>query len=154
VSELSEAIANLHQVTPLLSRGAQPDLAAYPLLAASGVKLVVNLRDDPLPMEPQAVLDAGMKYAAFPMNGWERPNKTEVDAILGVVIGSVLKSQGAFIHCLHGDDRTGVICACYRIRHDGWSNHAAIEEAEADHMSPLEIFMRDFLEEYDPRGQA
>ena len=36
--------------------------------------------------------------------------------------------QPVFIHCQYGADRTGVMCAVYRIAVDGWSKPQAIGE--------------------------
>ena len=33
-----------------------------------------------------------------------------------------------FVHCQHGADRTGTVCAIYRITIQGWSKDEAIEE--------------------------
>ena len=33
-----------------------------------------------------------------------------------------------FVHCRHGADRTGTVCAIYRIATEGWSKGEAIEE--------------------------
>ena len=33
------------------------------------------------------------------------------------------------VHCEHGEDRTGLVIAAYRVRHCGWAKDAAIEEA-------------------------
>ena len=33
-----------------------------------------------------------------------------------------------FVHCRHGADRTGMMSALYRIKHDGWSKQEAIDE--------------------------
>jgi protein tyrosine/serine phosphatase len=33
-----------------------------------------------------------------------------------------------FVHCQHGADRTGTMCAIYRIAVQGWSKDNAIEE--------------------------
>ena len=33
-----------------------------------------------------------------------------------------------FVHCQHGADRTGVMCAAYRVVVDGWTKQQAIDE--------------------------
>jgi protein tyrosine/serine phosphatase len=50
-----------------------------------------------------------------------------------------------FIHCRRGNDRTGMIIACYRISHDHWENRKALDEAIANGMSWAEIAMRHYV---------
>ena len=39
-----------------------------------------------------------------------------------------LKRGPVLVHCHHGADRTGLICALWRIFDDGWSRQSAIDE--------------------------
>jgi protein tyrosine/serine phosphatase len=50
-----------------------------------------------------------------------------------------------FVHCRYGCDRAGTIIACYRIRHDHWSNEAALEEARKYGLSILEQGMISYI---------
>jgi protein tyrosine/serine phosphatase len=50
-----------------------------------------------------------------------------------------------FVHCRRGADRTGTVIACYRISHDGWENHKALQEAKSDGMSWTEIAMKHYV---------
>ena len=38
------------------------------------------------------------------------------------------KRQPVFVHCQHGADRTGTMCAIYRLVEQGWSKDEAIRE--------------------------
>ena len=38
------------------------------------------------------------------------------------------QNHPVFVHCLHGSDRTGVMCAVYRIFFEGWTKNEAIRE--------------------------
>ena len=54
-----------------------------------------------------------------------------------------------FVHCQHGADRTGIIIACYRIRHNKWTSKQALLEAKKYGMSPLEIGMKHYFAEFE-----
>jgi protein tyrosine/serine phosphatase len=67
-----------------------------------------------------------MKLYADAWSGWEVPKQEQIDAALECMLhvpGPV------FVHCEHGSDRTGTLCACWRIKFDGWSAVKAIEES-------------------------
>lgn len=47
-------------------------------------------------------------------------------------------TDSVYVHCLHGKDRTGFMCAVWRMRKDGWSYEMARDEmiSEGFHMWP------------------
>ena len=46
-----------------------------------------------------------------------------------------------YVHCEHGKDRTGLVLALYRLRHDGWSAaKAAAEMADLGHVGRLDEY--------------
>src|SRR5258705_13690190 len=53
-----------------------------------------------------------------------------------------------YLHCRRGHDRTGVVIACFRIAHEGWSNDKAIQEANACNMNWLQVSKRRFILDY------
>jgi len=57
---------------------------------------------------------------------FEKPDMEKVERAL-----EIMASGNVFVGCLHGQDRTGLLCALYRVRYDGWSTTAAWEEALA-----------------------
>jgi protein tyrosine/serine phosphatase len=54
-----------------------------------------------------------------------------------------------FIHCRRGADRVGVVVACYRMVHDGWSNRLALDEAKRNHINILEVLMQRYIRNFD-----
>jgi len=59
------------------------------------------------------------------MTTWN-PDPENVTHFLKIVTDS--SRTPVFVHCRHGADRTGTICAIYRIATEGWSKDEAIEE--------------------------
>ena len=59
------------------------------------------------------------------MTTWN-PHTEDAVRFLRIVTDS--NCTPVFVHCKHGSDRTGTMCAIYRITVQGWSKNQAIEE--------------------------
>jgi tyrosine-protein phosphatase SIW14 len=143
-------VANFHKVDEQLYRGAQPTTQGFQSLAKMGIKTVVDLReaDGRSKAERAAVTAAGMKYINIPLNGLAAPSDAEVKRVL-----EIFRDHGAgpvFVHCRRGADRTGTVCACYRISHDGWENAKALAEAKSFGMSWVETAMQRYVLRFRP----
>ncbi len=149
-----EGIRNFGQVNEHLYRGARPDTAAIHNLKRLGVGTIVNLCV-PGELPGQEALDAqahGITYTNVPLKGMGRPTEAQIQTVLAIIEGA---SGPVFIHCKHGCDRTGTIIACYRIRHDGWSNQDALKEAKKYGLSRFERGMKAAILAYtDPQTLA
>jgi polymorphic toxin system DSP-PTPase phosphatase-like protein len=123
-------IANGYKVDDTVWRGAQPEDSAWPLLAAAGCRCVIDLNSEIGATLKQAELvqGAGMAYFAREWNGILPPSRTQVEQALDL-IDALGDNVPVLIHCAHGSDRTGTLCACWRMHHDGWSFEDAMEEA-------------------------
>jgi len=116
-------LPNLHKVNDQLYRGAQPEKNGYEELAKMGIKTVICLREsDP---DIEAIKRAKLECVHIPVKTWH-PTDDEVVRFLKTVTDK--KKQPVFVHCRHGSDRTGTMCAIYRVAIDGWSKADAIEE--------------------------
>jgi uncharacterized protein (TIGR01244 family) len=116
-------LPNLHKVNDRLYRGAQPEPAGYQELAKMGVKTVICLRDSDPDLEP--VQAAKLELVHIPIKTWH-PTDDEVVKFLKTVTDA--SKQPIYVHCKHGSDRTGTMCAIYRLAVDGWSKEDAIQE--------------------------
>lgn len=114
---------NLYQVTTNLYRGAQPTAGGMAELKAMGIKTVVDLRGYHSDEAAAAGLD--LNKERVPMEPW-RVEDAEVVRFLKVV--SETNNLPVFVHCERGADRTGMMCAIYRIVVCGWTKDEAIEE--------------------------
>lgn len=116
-------LPNLHKVCDELYRGAQPTAEGMKELQKLGVKTVVNLRF--------LLSDRDeLKGAAL---GYEHINTTTFypvarDVVRFLQVAADPNHTPVFVHCQHGADRTGTMCAVYRIAVQGWSKDEAIEE--------------------------
>jgi protein tyrosine/serine phosphatase len=130
-------IPNLHLVTPMLLRGAQPSADALLLLKQAGVKTIVNLRNEDLMVkqeEAQAKV-LGLQYVSIPLDVFNRASDAAVKKFLSVATNP--DCQPVYVHCLHGEDRTGTMCAIYRMTQESWSFDRAYQEMLALGFKPL-----------------
>lgn len=59
-----------------------------------------------------------------------------------------------FLHCLSGVDRTGFLCAVYRMRVQGWTYEAALAEWKKLGRHPWYFFWEPALKRWAPGGDA
>jgi protein tyrosine/serine phosphatase len=116
-------VRNLHKVSEELYRGAQPSGEGMQQLKSLGIKTVVNLRS--FHSDRAEIGDTGLSYEHIYMKTWH-PEEKEVVRFLKIV-GDPNRTP-AFVHCQRGADRTGTMCAIYRIAVQGWNKQEAIEE--------------------------
>ena len=116
-------LPNLHRVTEDLYRGAQPTAEGMRELKKMGIKTVINLRS--FHSDRDEIGDTGLAYEHIYMKAWHAEDE-EVVRFLQIVTDD--DRAPAFVHCQHGADRTGTMCAIYRIAVCGWTKEEAIEE--------------------------
>jgi protein tyrosine phosphatase (PTP) superfamily phosphohydrolase (DUF442 family) len=116
-------LPNLYRVSDDLYRGAQPTAEGFRQLKAMGVKTVINLRS--LYSDRKEIAGTGLAYEEIPMYPWHAENEDVVRFLELVADGS---RAPFFVHCYYGSDRTGMLCAAYRIAIQGWTKEEAIAE--------------------------
>ena len=138
------------RVDDKIYRGEQPEIpAGIAELQRRGIKTIINLRgrDKNTAAEEQAAQAAGITYVSQPLPALSAPTDAEVNAVLA----EIEKAEGpVFLHCHHGEDRTGLIVACYRINH-GWTYEQAMKEAKQHGISRLQFGMRRYIKKYATR---
>jgi protein tyrosine/serine phosphatase len=116
-------LSNLYEVTTNLYRGAQPTAKGMIELKAMGIKTVLNLRS--FHSDQHLVSNGDLKLARLHMKPWHTEDE---DVVAFLKIASDTNNLPIFVHCQRGADRTGMICAMYRIVNCGWTRDAAIQE--------------------------
>lgn len=141
-------LPNFHQVNSRLYRGAQPREGGIRKLASLGFKTIINLRgeDESTRAEESEAEALGMRYFAVPLPGMRRPSDEQVERVLSFINDS--ENQLVFVHCHHGEDRTGLIVAVYRISQDGWTGEQAKAEAKRHGMHWTQVGMKDYISDY------
>jgi len=116
-------LANFYCVTTNLYRGAQPTARGMVELKAMGIKTIVDLRSFHSDKGRLAGLD--LKQSRFPMQPWHAKEENIV-GFLKLVTNT--NNLPVFVHCQRGADRTGIMCAMYRVVVCGWTKEEAIRE--------------------------
>lgn len=137
-------------VSERLYRGAQPRAGGMRRLQALGINTVVNLRGagSRARSDEAEAAALGLRYHNLPLPVWGRPADDRVRRVLEIIAAP--ESGRVFVHCKDGVDRTGTIVALYRITTEGWSAEAAAGEAERRGMRRVQVWMRDYIEDYRP----
>ena len=116
-------VPNFHKVSDKLYRSAQPTAEGLTNLVALGIKTVVNLRDNH--SDSDEIGGLPLKAHRIEIFTGNMKDRYVVDFL------SVLDDTNAvpvLVHCQHGADRTGTMCAMYRILCEGWTADEAIAE--------------------------
>jgi len=118
-----KGVPNLHRVSDTLYRSAQPSAEGMKNLKAMGIETIVNLRS--FHSDRDKIKGTGLAYEHIHMKAW---HPEEEDAVRFLQIVTNLRRTPALVHCQHGADRTGAMCAIYRVAVQGWSKEEALKE--------------------------
>jgi tyrosine-protein phosphatase SIW14 len=119
---LSQNLDNWHQLDKKVYRASQPTRKGFEDLLKFGIKNVLNLRDN----HSDDAEAKGLKIKTYRIE-MEADDIFEKDLVAALKI--IKNSDGPIlIHCWHGSDRTGLLCAMYRIVFQNWTKEAATDE--------------------------
>ncbi len=120
------------QVDTNLWRGPRPENMDD--LKALGIQKIINLEvgwfecfHGLAGREQSDSFRANIIYKHMPISDWMFPKAQELRNI-EAEMGWFQKTEKTYIHCLHGQDRTGLACAIYRVKIQGWTRDDAIKE--------------------------
>ena len=116
-------VPNLHKVSDTLYRSAQPTAEGMANLKAIGIKTIINLRS--FHSDQDEIENKGLDYEHIYMKAWH-PEIKEAVKFLKIVTDP--KRSPVLVHCQHGADRTGTMCALYRVTVQGWTKEEALRE--------------------------
>lgn len=119
-------LPNYHTVdSHHLYRGGQPSEEGLRLLADRGIKTIIDLRTDCDQKKITQATEGKVRVVHIPFNPY-RPSVEMLKKFIEIM--SEEGSNPVFIHCFHGADRTGMMCAVYRVVFHGWNKRDAIRE--------------------------
>lgn len=120
---LADGAPNLHKVSDVLYRSAQPSAEGMKTIDALGVKSVLSLRSFHSDRREARSTKLGLVRVRF--DTWDVDEDELIEAL------RILRDparQPVLVHCKHGADRTGLIIALHRILFEGWTKADAIDE--------------------------
>ncbi len=115
--------SNLHKVSDVLYRSAQPSAEGMKKVEALGVKTVLNLRG--FHSDKGEAKGTSLELAHVRFDTWDVDEDELVEALR--IVRDPAR-QPVLVHCKHGADRTGMIIALHRILFEGWTKAEAIDE--------------------------
>src|SRR6185437_14608663 len=138
-------IPNLRVVSPDLVRGGQPDPGGLPTLKEAGLRTIIclsgggaglvgllssggkSLSENRETQQERAQADKlGLKFISIPLDVFSAPPMESIELFISTI--SQEEHRPAFVHCLHGRDRTGLMTAVYRVVFQNWTADKAYAE--------------------------
>jgi len=96
--------------------------------------------------EKSQVEAAGMRAIAIPIEMTREGLKEKVDKVVALMADPV--NQPVYVHCRHGQDRTGIVVAAYRMKLQGWSLADAETEMQAFGFNDVWVNFKKFIRQY------
>ena len=87
-----------------------------------------------------------MKAIAIPIEMSREGLKEKVDQVVALMTDPA--NQPVFVHCRHGQDRTGIVSAVYRMKVDKWSLADAETEMQAFGFNDIWVNFKKFIHQY------
>lgn len=141
------------EFSPRLWRGPQPTPEQWHALWNAGVRFVVKLNTEAEGSDDLAE-EMGMRVFRLPLPKWEQvlPNRWVGPAIQGGL--SAVEAfqvsapgEGVLVHCLHGEDRTGILVALIRLQLQQWCKPDAEKEMLANGFHKMLLGLWEFWED-------
>ena len=136
LEKLKEETYNFHEVAPDIYRSGLVSERAAPLLKELGVKTVLSFDNNlkRVRKEEEFLERAGIKFVSIPWSGWDHPEDETIEKALALLESP--QARPILVHCKHGQERTGVVIACWRIAYEDWPAEEAYKEMKAHGFRP------------------
>lgn len=145
VAQTAIPIDRFLPVTNEIYRGARPNDEGVTALAQNRFHTILNLENDSsaIAHEASLVSDLGMAQVSIPLSAFFTPADQDIDHAL-----EVMNNAGPFplfLHCLHGEDRTGLVVGLYRVIYQGWTPEDAYREMLDKGFHPILFSLKNYF---------
>lgn len=132
-------------VTAEIYRGARPGDQGLTALAENHFHTILNLENDSSAVAHEASLvsNMGMAQVSIPLSAFFAPSDQDIDHALTVM--NQANQFPLFLHCLHGEDRTGLIVGLYRVVYQGWTPEDAYQEMLDKGFHPILFGLKNYF---------
>lgn len=137
-------LSNVGRVNQSVFRGALPGNEGYATLKRMGIRTVINLCLTE--SEKENVERRGMRSIEIPMEMTTKGLKEKVDRVVALMADPA--NQPVFIHCRHGQDRTGIVVAAFRMKMENWSLADAEAEMKSFGFNDIWVHFKRFIRKY------
>ena len=145
---ITSGIPNLFAVEQDILRGGQPSADGWSYLKSQGITDVVKLNEESEASDVIAI-SMGMVVHYFPIPWWRqmiwRPKQSDLVAAVALI------KPHTYVHCEHGEDRTGLVVGCFRLS-QGWTKADAYAEMLAHGFHPVLQGLQGRWNSEDPSG--
>jgi tyrosine-protein phosphatase SIW14 len=141
LADATRLIRNFRIVAPGVYRGAIPSSPeAIDALRRLGIKSDIDLMlpdesDDAPIRERKMAEEAGIRFIPRPLASFRRAETLEINDILKQL--TTPANLPVYFHCLHGEDRTGMIAGFYRVFVQNWNVNDAYAEMKNYNFHPI-----------------
>ena len=145
-------VPNFQEVGPGVYRGGQPTTEGWVYLQKKGIKTVIKLdlasegSDDEAVALGMVVVDASGPPADL-TNFLEAPKPERIRLAVQTLENESLRP--IYVHCLHGQDRTGLVIGLYRVLHDHKTKSEAYEEMRKNGFHVVFLGLLKVWEDFD-----
>lgn len=147
---------NFAIVRPGLYRGGHPDAGALDYLRAAHVRTIVNLEiadlieatDDQIAEENRLATARGFVVVHVPISAFELGLSERFNALIDRALSVMADPSNGivYVHCLHGQDRTGLVIGLERVLQERWTPERAYAEMLARGFHPMFLGLDEYFE--------
>lgn len=139
-SPITHGIPNLARVEDGVWRGGQPNAEGWAWLKQQGIRYDLKLNTESEGSDSQAK-ENGIQVIPIPIDWIEQTfGEPDPDKIYHAALAIEfcrMDDTKIFVHCQHGQDRTGLVVGAYRVKFEHWSKADAFSEMRTHGFHPL-----------------
>lgn len=143
----AENIPQFKKVTDTIYRGGRPNEQGLKTLVNMKFKTIVNIENNAFAIQKEVrkAQALGLESIVKSMDWATPPTDKLVNEVLEALDDA--KNHPVFLHCKHGEDRTGMIIGLYRVFYQKWTPKQAYQEMLDNDFHPEYKALDDYFRE-------